>query len=91
MNSEPMERQIAVALGYRPGTDVAPRVLATGQGRLAQRIMATAEKHDVPVREDAELAHFLSHIPLEQEVPEELYPAIAEILAFLMRMERLKE
>lgn len=81
-----LDRQIAVALGYRPGTDVAPRVLATGRGVLAQRILETAVRHGVPIESDAHLAGWLAEVPLQDEIPEELYPAIAEILAFLLEV-----
>lgn len=83
-----MNRQLAVALGYRPDEDDAPRVLATGHGEVARRVRETAAHHGVPIREEPELAEFLARIPVRSEIPEELYPAVAEILAFLMLLDR---
>ncbi len=82
------DRLLAIALGYRPGTDLAPLVLATGDGRIARRIRAIAEAEGVPIHEDAELAALLEHVPLAAEIPPPLYPAIAEIFAFLWSLSR---
>ncbi len=79
-------RQLAVALGYQPGENRAPAVLARGWGLLAENILETAREHGVPVREDADLAEVLSRLDVGAEVPDELYEAIAELLAFLYRM-----
>lgn len=79
-----MDRQIAVALGYRPGSDLAPRVIASGQGPIAEKILEIAARHGVRVEERGELAQFLAKIPLHDEIPDELYPAVAEIFAFLL-------
>ncbi|MEM7164661.1 MAG: EscU/YscU/HrcU family type III secretion system export apparatus switch protein [Planctomycetota bacterium] len=85
-----MDRQIAVALGYQPGSDLAPKVLASGQGPIAERILQIAERHGVPIEEKGELAEFLARIPLHDEIPDELYPAVAEIFAFLLRISDLE-
>lgn len=77
------EQKIAVALGYRQDRDRAPKVLAAGRGELAQRIISQAVSHQVPLHEDRELAELLSLIPPGGEVPEELYAAVAEVLAFV--------
>ncbi len=82
----PSARQLAVALGYRPGNDRAPRVVARGWDRAARRIVDLAREHDVPVREDRDLAGVLAQLDLEQEIPEELYKAVAEVLAFIYRI-----
>ena len=70
-------RKTAVALYY--DHEHAPYVTAKGQGELAQRIIESAEEHDVPIQEDPLLAQALSHIPLEEEIPEELYKAVAAV------------
>jgi len=77
---------LAVALGYRPEIDGAPRVIATGRGPWAERIRQLAREHGIAVREDDDLTDLLSQLPLASEIPEELYPAVAEILAFLIRL-----
>ncbi len=76
-NSKP---DLAIALNY--DGENAPKLTAKGRGELAERIMALAEEHDVPLHEDAELAALLSQIPLGDEIPEALYRAIAEVIAF---------
>ncbi len=83
--------ELAVALGYRPELDGAPRVLASGRGACAKRIRELAEQHDIPVNEDDDLADLLSQLPLASEIPEELYPAVAEIMAFLIRLTKDRE
>ncbi|RLJ21907.1 flagellar protein FhlB [bacterium endosymbiont of Escarpia laminata] len=76
-NSKP---DLAIALNY--DGESAPKLTAKGRGELAERILALAEEHDVPLHEDAELAALLSQIPLGDEIPEALYRAIAEVIAF---------
>ncbi|MBL3591022.1 MAG: EscU/YscU/HrcU family type III secretion system export apparatus switch protein [gamma proteobacterium endosymbiont of Lamellibrachia anaximandri] len=76
-NSKP---ELAIALNY--DGENAPKLTAKGRGELAERIMVLAEEHDVPLHEDAELAALLSQIPLGDEIPEALYRAIAEVIAF---------
>ena len=60
-----------------------PRVTATGQGAKAEHIMKIARQNDVPLRENAGLALALASIPLDSEIPRELYLVVAEILAFI--------
>lgn len=78
----------AAALRYRPGQDTAPRVSASGRGRVAERILEVARAAGIPVREDAALAEVLSRLDPGEEVPAETYRAVAEILAFLYRLDR---
>ncbi|MFZ2207355.1 MAG: EscU/YscU/HrcU family type III secretion system export apparatus switch protein [Porticoccaceae bacterium] len=72
--------EIAVALRY-DGIG-APRVTATGRAELAQAIRRVADEHDVPLYENVELALALSHMELGEEIPEMLYRAVAEVIAF---------
>ncbi|MHB8764649.1 MAG: EscU/YscU/HrcU family type III secretion system export apparatus switch protein [Deferrisomatales bacterium] len=78
----------AAALAYRPGQDGAPRVTASGRGRVAERIVETARAAGVPVREDPGLAEVLAHLDPGDEIPPETYRAVAEVLAFLYRADR---
>jgi len=71
---------IAIALRY--DGDNAPRVVAKGRELLAEEIIRTAQQAGVPLYPDAELAMVLSQIPLGEEIPENLYRAIAEVIAF---------
>ncbi len=72
--------ELAVALLY-DGQN-APRITAKGRGALAGKLLEQARKHQVPLEEDPELAAILSQIPLGDEIPESLYRAIAEVIAF---------
>lgn len=65
----------------------APTVAASGDGLIADEIIRRAREFNVPVVEDAKLANLLSTVPLGQEIPAELYQAVAEVLAFLLRLE----
>jgi flagellar biosynthesis protein len=78
--SERERPPLAVALHYS-GSD-APRLVAKGGGALAERIIETARKHNVPLQEDAGLATALSRVELGREIPRELYVAVAQVLAF---------
>jgi len=71
---------LAVALRY-DGTS-APKVLARGRGETAENILSVAEAHEIPLHADPELAKVLSHVPVGEEIPRELYVAVAEVLAF---------
>lgn len=73
----------AAALKYEHGTDHAPKVVAKGRGKVAESIIDVARKHGVPIREDRDLVEFLSALDLYQEIPQELYKAVAEILVFV--------
>jgi len=70
----------AVALRYDGKR--APTVVAKGAGDIARRILAIAEDHDIPLHEDSELVALLSRLDLGEEIPENLYRAIAQIIAF---------
>jgi len=79
-------RERATAIGYEPG-DYAPRVLATGAGIVAQRIVEAAREAGVPVRSDPALVEALAVLDLGQEVPEALWVAVAETLAWAYRLD----
>ncbi|MCW8881091.1 MAG: EscU/YscU/HrcU family type III secretion system export apparatus switch protein [Sedimenticola sp.] len=70
----------AVALLY--DGENAPRVTAKGEGKIAEQIFAIAKEHGVPLENDPQLTAILSQIPLGDEIPEALYRAIAEVIAF---------
>jgi flagellar biosynthesis protein len=79
------ERPQAVAVRYDAQQENAPRVLAKGQGPVAERILALAKEHDIPLHEDRDLVHLLSALDLDTEIPPQLFKAMAEILAHLYR------
>lgn len=75
----------AVALAYEKGTDTAPRVIAKGRGALADRIVATAEQADVAIEQNPVLSEALQHVDLDEEIPVELYRAVAEVIGYVLR------
>ncbi|MBI4937494.1 MAG: EscU/YscU/HrcU family type III secretion system export apparatus switch protein [Nitrosomonadales bacterium] len=82
----PNKRQMAVALAYR-GQDPAPRVVAQGRGLIAQAIIERAKQHGIYVHESEELVGLLMQVELDQHIPPQLYLAVAELLAWLYRLE----
>ena len=87
MESKETPIKKAVALGYDPERDVAPKVVAKGRGLVAERILAIAEEHDIYVKEDQRLIDYLTALDLYHEIPPPLYGIIAEIMSFIYRMD----
>ena len=81
--SEDPKKPVAVALVYEKPH--APRVIAAGRGEIGQAIIDTARAHGVPLELNPALAEALSTIPLEHEIPPELYRAMATVIAFVLR------
>lgn len=91
MNKEPKAEtsvKQAVALSYDPEQGSAPVVKAKGKGAVAERIVAVAAEHGVPVREDASLVEVLSKLDLDREIPPELYKLVAELLSYVYLADR---
>ena len=78
-------QKIAVALHYELGADTAPRVTAKGRGETAGKIVEIAEAAGVHVEHNELLAQSLSQLELDQQIPKELYRAVAEVIGFLLR------
>ncbi|HZV99068.1 MAG TPA: EscU/YscU/HrcU family type III secretion system export apparatus switch protein [Methylophilaceae bacterium] len=87
MNNAPPSKQQAIALAYESG-DLAPRVVAKGRGIIAQHIIAKAREHNVFVHESKDLVALLMQVDLDGHIPPALYQAIAEIMAWLYRLEQ---
>ncbi len=81
-------RRRAVALRYRAESEAAPRVVAKGSGLLAERILELAREHKIHVHEDPDLVEVLAKLEVDAEIPESLYRAVAEVLAFVYRLNR---
>lgn len=79
----------AIALEYNPEED-APKVIASGRGKLAERIIEKAQESDVPIHRDDKLADTLSRLEIGEMIPPELYEVVAEILIFVDSMDKLK-
>lgn len=81
----PADRPVAVALKYDRANDVAPRVVAKGEGAIAEQIIALARAQGIEIREDADLANLLAAVRLDAPIPIEAYVAVAEILSYIYR------
>jgi flagellar biosynthesis protein len=78
-------REKAVALRYREHEDRAPRVVAKGEGYIAERILETARQNGIPICQDHDLLELLAQVDIDREIPSELYTAVAEILSWIYR------
>ena len=83
-------RKIAVALQYELGMDAAPRVTAKGKGEVAEKIVEVAQAAGVHVEKNEPLAQSLSQIELDQQIPKELYKAVAEVISFILKCAALQ-
>ena len=78
----------AVALTYDNKKHRAPKVVAKGKGNIAEKIIDIARQHDIPLYTDKNLVQVLEALDLETEIPPELYQAVAEVLAFIYRLNK---
>ncbi len=81
---KPIEK--AVAILYDEARGSAPRIIASGQGLVAEKIIETAREAGIHIQEDANLVELLAKIPIGNEIPTELYQTIAEVLAFVYKV-----
>lgn len=89
-NKQREKIKTAVALGYDPNEDGAPKVIASGRGALAEKIIEQAKDNKIPVHEDDKLAETLSRLEIGEMIPPELYEVVAEILVFVDAMDKIK-
>ena len=89
--SEKTSRKKAVALRYQPQKDSAPRLTAKGSGRIAEKIIELAKMHGIPVKDDPDLIEVLSKLDIDEEIPPNVYIAVAELLAFVYSLNRKKK
>jgi flagellar biosynthesis protein len=78
----------AVALKYNQEEASSPVLVAKGKGDTAQRIIQTATEHEIPIQEDSSLVHLLSKLEIEENIPEELYEVVAELFAFIYKLDK---
>lgn len=84
-----LNEKTAVAISYDID-DAAPKILATGKGAMAEKIIQKAKESDVPLYKDNKLANTLSKLQIGDMIPPELYEVVAEILVFVDDMDKLK-
>ena len=80
--------QVAIALQYDRDRKGAPTVVAKGKGTIGAKIIEIAKEHDIPIEENEVLAGALSNVELGDEIPVELYKAVAEVLIFVLKLSR---
>ena len=80
------QHSLAVALHYEKRDGGAPRVVASGRGAIGEKIVETAKAHGIPVENNPGLAAALADVEIGEEIPLELYKAVAEVLIFILRM-----
>ena len=85
-NEENYKRLTATALGYDPDHDNAPVVIASGHGKIAEEIIASARENNIPIHSDPILADSLGRVNINQAIPPELYIVVAEIFAYIYRI-----
>ncbi|GIN57529.1 EscU/YscU/HrcU family type III secretion system export apparatus switch protein [Lederbergia ruris] len=83
-------RKEAIALGYQSDKHEAPVVLAKGRGLIAENIMETAKNNQIPIQQDPALLELLGQLNINEAIPEELYQAVAEVFAFVYRLDQKK-
>lgn len=82
------DRPAATALAYDPLGNQPPQIVASGSGLIAERIVAVAREHNVPLYEDAGLVEALSRLDIGTVIPHELYAVVAEVLAFIYSVDQ---
>jgi flagellar biosynthesis protein len=87
----PTVKKKAVALKYDPDKQDAPKVVAKGRGYVAENIMAAAQKNAIPVYQNKSLVNMLMALELDREIPPELYHVVAEVLAYVYRIDQKKK
>ncbi|GIN37545.1 EscU/YscU/HrcU family type III secretion system export apparatus switch protein [Heyndrickxia oleronia] len=85
------ERKQAIALQYQSDKQKAPTVIAKGKGLIADQIIDTAKEKQIPIQEDRNLVELLGQLNINESIPEELYEAVAEVFAFIYRLDREKK
>ncbi len=80
--------QKAAALAYDSQKDSAPKVLASGKGEIAKRIIQKAEEFDIPLFANEELVNMLLQVEIDEEIPRELYEAVVGVFVWLNNIER---
>jgi len=89
-NKDNLKTKKTVALKYNQNTDQAPKIIASGKGSIAEQIIKKAREENIPIKEDNDVVQVLAELNIGDEIPEELYTVIAEILSFFYELEDLQ-
>lgn len=85
MSQQPTDENKAIALKYDMAQDLAPRIAATGRGKIAEQMIAIAKEHGITIHKDKDLAEVLSALEIDAIIPLEAYTAVAEILSYIYK------
>ncbi|MEG9296639.1 EscU/YscU/HrcU family type III secretion system export apparatus switch protein [Mangrovibacillus sp. Mu-81] len=85
------QRKEAIALGYDQTSEAAPKVLAKGKGIIADNIISKANEYGIAIQEDKSLLSLLGKLDIGESIPDELYGAVAEVFAFVYRLDKEME
>lgn len=88
MKKESRKKELATALRYKQNENKAPVVVASGQGKLAQKIKEIAQEHKIPLYQDEALAKTLVKLGAQVEIPPELYATVAQILVYVYQLDQ---
>ncbi|WP_227935794.1 EscU/YscU/HrcU family type III secretion system export apparatus switch protein [Alkalihalobacillus deserti] len=83
-----LDSKKAIALRYQADKDESPKVIGKGQGIMADEIISLAKEHHIPIQEDPSLIQMLSQLEVNQSIPPELYEVVAEVFAFIYRIDQ---
>lgn len=85
---DPLAKKKAVALKYDAATNTAPKVVAKGKGHVAEKMLTAAKSNAVPVYQNKSLVNMLMALEIDREIPAELYTTVAEVLAYVYRIDK---
>ncbi|MCP8616537.1 EscU/YscU/HrcU family type III secretion system export apparatus switch protein [Salirhabdus salicampi] len=88
MKDQKREQKSAFALRYEEKKDDSPRVIAKGEGYVAENMIEKANDHNIPVYEDETLTELLGELSINEKIPEELYEVVAEVFAFIYKVDK---
>ena len=91
LTEQSVEKKRAIALKYDVKKDRAPKIVASGRGNIAEDILKLAEEHEIPFYEDRTLTDLLGKLHFDEEIPGELYPIVAEVLAFVYQLNQMAQ
>lgn len=81
-------RKTAVAMSYDQNNESSPKITAKGSGFVAENILEKAREHHIPIQQDASLVELLAKLNINENIPEDLYQAVAEVFAFIYRADK---
>lgn len=87
---EKKNKDIAIAIKYNEEEDVAPKVIAKGEKKVAENIIEKAKELSIPIYEDERLSKQLKSLELDETIPPELYEAVAQVLIFISKIDNIK-